>query len=206
MMKNNQAGFTLIELLMAMAVFSFMLMLVSAGFIQIVRIYQAGIASRTTQQNARLVLDAIGKDIRVSASAVSAPSAIQSSQYDLLCLAKGSQTLQYAVDTSTGNLKVNTVTNPVAGACPAPVNFTGWRTLNDAGVIVEQFKATTTPPVQPGLGTAMVTLTLASRNNLNALDATSNPPMTRCLPGAGSQFCAVTTLSSGATLRGGDGL
>ncbi len=198
-----KAGFTLIELVMAMAVFSFLLLLVSSGFIQVVRIHQAGIASRSTQQNARLVLDALAKDIRVSALA---SSATVTSQYDRLCLAKGSQTLQYAVDTTTGDLKVNTITPPAAGTCPAPANFTGWRTLNDDIVRVEQFRAVTTLPAQPGLGTAMVTLTLASRNNLNALDPASNPPRTRCLPGAGSQFCAVTTLSSGATLRGGDGL
>jgi prepilin-type N-terminal cleavage/methylation domain-containing protein len=45
---TNQAGFTMIELLMAMAVFSFMLMIVSFGFIQVVRIHQSGIASRAT--------------------------------------------------------------------------------------------------------------------------------------------------------------
>ncbi len=192
----NQTGFTLIELLMAMTVFSFMLLIVSAGFIQVVRIHQSGIASRATQQNARLVLDSIMKNVRVSASAASA----NPGQRNWLCIAKGSQTLEYAVD-PTGNLRQGTIANPAPGTCPAPVFNATWRTLNDSAVMVTQFAVTTTPAVDPGLGTAMITLTVVSRNNLNALD----PTQTRCLPGSGSQFCAVTTVSSGSALRGGDG-
>jgi len=200
---NNEAGFTLIELLMAMTVFSFMLLIVTAGFLQVVRIQQSGIASRTTQQNARLVLDQLMKDVRSGATA----SAGGTVQLGYLCLAKGSQTLEYAVD-AAGNLRVGTVANLAAGAaCPTPpasylsLDGSAWRTLNDTGVKVTQFGVVATPPSPPGLGTAMVTLTMVSRNNLAALDAAG----THCLPGAGAQFCAVTTLSSGATLRGGDG-
>jgi len=191
----EQAGFTLIELLMAMAVFSFLLLIVTSGFVQVVRIHQAGIASRATQQNARLVLDTVIKDVRASASAGVGGTA----QLGYLCLTRGSQALEYAVDGS-GNLRQGTIVAPAAG-CPAPVFTTAWRTLNDTSTQVTQFALSATPAVTPGLGTAMVTLTVVSRNNLTALDATK----THCTPGPGSQFCAVTTLSSGAALRGGDG-
>ncbi|HSX02369.1 MAG TPA: prepilin-type N-terminal cleavage/methylation domain-containing protein [Candidatus Saccharimonadia bacterium] len=193
--QQGEAGFTLIELLMAMAVFSFMLMIVTGGFLQVVRIHQAGVASRTTQQNARLVLDGLMKGVRAAATA----TAMDHGAKDLLCLARGSQTLEYAVD-SSGNLRVGTLSG---ATCPDPAVITGsWSTVNDPTVLVSQFDVTTTPPLAPGLGTAMITLTLVSRNNLAALDATQ----THCVPGSGSQFCAVTTLSSGAALRGGDGL
>jgi hypothetical protein len=43
-------------------------------------------------------------------------------------------------------------------------------------------------------------MTMASTNN-----PTLNAAKTACLPGPGSQFCAITTLSSSAALRGGDG-
>jgi prepilin-type N-terminal cleavage/methylation domain-containing protein len=197
-MMRRPDGFTMIELLMAMAVFSFMMLIVSAGFIQVVRIQQSGIASRTTQQNARLVIDSITKDVRISAAVTTG----NPGQLNWLCLNRGSQTLEYAVDPS-GNLQVGAIANPPAGTCPVPAFGGTWRTLNDAGTQVTQLTATTTPPIPPGLGTAMVTLTLVSRNNLTALDATK----THCVGGAsGAQFCAVTTLSSGASLRGGDGL
>jgi prepilin-type N-terminal cleavage/methylation domain-containing protein len=194
---QRQDGFTMVELLVAMAIFSFMLLIVSAGFLQVVRIQQSGIASRTTQQNARLVLDSLTKDVRVSAAAgVGNPGAL-----NWLCLNRGSQTLEYAVDGS-GDLRAGSIASPPVGTCPAPAFTASWRTLNDTGTQVTQFAVTTTPPVSPGLGTAMVTITLVSRNNLTALDATK----THCTAGGGAQFCAVTTLSSGASLHGGDGL
>jgi Tfp pilus assembly protein PilW len=187
----------MIELLVAMTIFSFVLLIVSAGFVQVVRIHQSGLASRATQQNARLIMDAITKDIRQAATAASGGTA----QLGTLCLAKGSQTLQYAVD-SAGNLRAGTIATPAAGTCPAASFTSSWRTLNDAAVQVTQFALTTTPAVNPGLGTSTVTLTVVSRSNLSALDSTQ----TRCLPGSGAQFCAVTTLTSAAALRGGEGL
>ncbi|HSX01673.1 MAG TPA: prepilin-type N-terminal cleavage/methylation domain-containing protein [Candidatus Saccharimonas sp.] len=195
--KLGQEGFTLVELLVAMAIFSFVLVIVTAGFVQIIRIHQSGIASRATQQQSRLVMDSVIKDIRQSGTAAVGGTA----QLSTLCLTKGSQTLEYAVDIN-GDLRVGTIAPPAAGVCPAAVFTSAWRTLNDTTGQVTQFAATTTPAVTPGLGTAMVVLTIASRNNLNALNATK----TACLPGSGAQFCAVTTLSSGAALRGGDGL
>jgi prepilin-type N-terminal cleavage/methylation domain-containing protein len=193
---KNQRGFTLVELLIAMAVFSFMMMIVTAGFVQVVRIHQSGIASRATQQNARLILDAVSKQIRQSGTAI--VTAGGTSQLTQLWLTNGSQ-LEYYVDPS-GDLWAGTN----VGSCGPPSDpdhLPGWSKLNDPTVAVTQFLATTTAPVHPGMGTVMLTLTLASKNNLDALDSTK----TRCLPGAGSQFCAVTTLSSTASLRGGDG-
>jgi prepilin-type N-terminal cleavage/methylation domain-containing protein len=195
-MRLSQHGFTLVELLIAMAVFSFMMMIVTAGFIQVVRIHQSGIASRATQQNARLVLDTITKQIREAGTATVGTG--RTAQLTQLCLTKGSQNLEYYVD---GNDNLWVGANPAPGSCVAPTVMTDWNKLNDSTVRVKQFVATTTQAVAPGLGTVMVTLTVASNNNLDALDATQ----TRCLPGAGSQFCAVTTLSSTAGLRGGNG-
>jgi len=202
--RSPQAGFTLIELLMAMAVFSFMLLIVTAGFLQVIRIQQSGVASRATQQNARLVLDDIMKETRQASAATSDNTTTArtlcatASSCQTLCLSAGGSTQQYYVD--NGDLKLGSIPDP-GGSCPEPASTAGWSTINDASVQVTQFAVTTTPSVQPGLGTAMVTITLASKNNLNALDSTK----TRCQPGSGSQFCAVTTLSSGASLRGGEG-
>jgi prepilin-type N-terminal cleavage/methylation domain-containing protein len=193
---TNQDGFTLVELIIALALFSFMMVFVSMGFIHVIRIHESGVASRTTQQNNRLVMDAISKDVRQAGLAGSGGPV----RLNYLCLRKGSQMLQYAVDTNS-NLRVGTIT-AAPGTCPAPAFGASWRTLNDAKVAVTQFAVTTTPATQLGLGSVTVTLTMASRNNLDALDSTR----TRCLPGPGSQFCAVTTISSGAALRGGDGI
>jgi len=190
----REQGFTLIELLMAMAVFSFMLIIVATGFVQVVRVYQSGIASRTTQQNARLIMDDIVKLIRTSEAAVVVDDSVF---YSHVCLTRNGQLLEYGIDAS-GNLRQGVITDDT---CPLPVFDSSWRVVNDPAVQVTNFRLDTTPPNNNGLGTVFVTLTLASLNNLGNLNATKDA----CLPGVGSQFCAVTTLSSTASLRGGEG-
>ncbi len=198
---DMEPGFTLVELLLAMSIFSFMLLIVTAGFINVVKINEEGIASRSTQQNVRLLMDQVTKDIRQSAAATVAGVA----PTQRLCLAKGSQTVEYAVDATiptAAKLRKNTIANPAAGTCPVPAFNATWTTINDPTVAITQFRLATTPPVSPGLGTVMVTVTAVSVDNLNVLNAAK----TACLPGSGAQFCAVTTVSSGATLSGGNGL
>lgn len=196
-----EAGFSLVELLLAMAVFSFMLLIITAGFINVVRIQQSGVASRSTQQSARLVLDSLMKDVR----AASVARVRETGQNDALCLDTGGQTLEYAVD-SNGDLRVASIGSLAASsACPVPVIDSSWRRLGDSPVKTTQFNVVGTDPVNSGLGTVMVTLTLVARSNLDVLNTDPVLPGTRCEPGSGAQFCSVTTLSSTASLRGGDG-
>jgi prepilin-type N-terminal cleavage/methylation domain-containing protein len=61
---RRQNGFTIIELLLAMAFFSFILMLVVAGFIQINRSYTRGLTVKQVQNSARSVIDEISSAIR----------------------------------------------------------------------------------------------------------------------------------------------
>jgi prepilin-type N-terminal cleavage/methylation domain-containing protein len=63
---NRQAGFTLVELLLAMAIFSFMLVIMSAGVIRLIHFYQATIDVRATQQAAREVSDDLTEAARQS--------------------------------------------------------------------------------------------------------------------------------------------
>lgn len=198
--RQAEAGFSMIELLLAMAIFSMALVIVSAGFINIVRLYQSGLASRSTQQNARLLLEEMSRTVRDSGSAT--PVAVTTgvggvTVFSRVCLQNGSRIVVFAVD-GAGNLRQGTTTAP---NCPAPVFDSSWKTINDSSVRVTQFAVDSTGKVGPAGGTVMMTITVASNNNINNLDPNTNN--TTCRPGAGSQFCAVTTLSSTATLRGG---
>src|SRR5207245_2457162 len=143
---SRQQGFTLIELLMAMAVFSFMLIIVATGFVQVVRVYQSGIASRTTQQNARLIMDDVVKLIRTSEAAVVIDD---SAFYSHVCLTRNGQLLEYGVDPS-GNLRQGIITDDT---CPLSAFDSSWRIVNDPAVQVTNFRLDTTPPNNTGLGT-----------------------------------------------------
>lgn len=71
-LKKDKKGFTLVELLLAMAVFSFVLTICLAAFIQINRLYYRGISISKSQETARnLVTELTG---RIQAGTVSFPS------------------------------------------------------------------------------------------------------------------------------------
>lgn len=63
---SSEKGFTLIEIMLAMAVFSFVLMITVAGFVQVNRQYTKGITVRKAQDSARTIVEQIGREIRTS--------------------------------------------------------------------------------------------------------------------------------------------
>lgn len=60
--KKNQKGFTILELIIASTVFGVMLLLASAGIIQIGKIYYKGIVVNRTQEAVRVVVDDISRN------------------------------------------------------------------------------------------------------------------------------------------------
>lgn len=63
---QNQKGFTILELIIATTVFGVMLILASAGIIQIGRIYYKGITTNRTQEVARSVVEDISRNYQLS--------------------------------------------------------------------------------------------------------------------------------------------
>jgi len=63
-------GFTIIELLVATLVFSLVLLLITAGVLQIARLYYKGITEANTQNTARSIMDTISQSIQFGGGAV----------------------------------------------------------------------------------------------------------------------------------------
>lgn len=204
---TNQKGFTMVELLIAMAVFSFMLSIVLVGFVSIVRIDQAGLTSRATQQNARDLSDTVTQSIRTSTQAW---TSTVSSSVNTLCLGDIGGTTEYALFASANGSDLYSGPGPATASqpCNAPASPpSSWRKLNDDNVAVMLMQASVTPPIPGTLGTVSLTLGVASRNDLADTVLQPNPSditksQVACKPDAGDQFCAATTLTTSAALRG----
>lgn len=73
-LRQNRAGsargFTIMELLVATMVFAVVLLLVTAGILQIARVYYKGITESNTQNTARSIVDTISQSIQFSGGAV----------------------------------------------------------------------------------------------------------------------------------------
>jgi prepilin-type N-terminal cleavage/methylation domain-containing protein len=185
---HENAGFTMIELLVAMAVFSFMLLIIVVGFINIVRLHNQAIASNIAQDNARSALAELVRGVRDSAGVVTPAPGVPAHQ---LCLdnASGPQQLYY----------VNPVTKVLyrADNCASPTNA---QALTSPSVQVSDFTATVKTSganiVKPQVE---LSVTVATTGNNTT---TGSGTTIACGPSnADRTFCSTVTLTSGAVPR-----
>jgi len=66
--KHQQSGFTIVELMVATVVFSIVLIVILASFLQVGRMFYKGISFANTNESARSVTESIAVDIRFSQS------------------------------------------------------------------------------------------------------------------------------------------
>ena len=207
---KQEGGFTLIELVVAMAIFGFMLIIVVAGFINIVQLDQNGLASRAVQQNARLVTDDIEQTIRTSTQAWP----ITSGANTTICMNGSNGIVEYTVSGGIlyrGAPAINLGTLDLASStsCPTPPAsvLSHWTKLNDSSVVTGLLQSFVTPPITGTLGTVLVTVGMeAASDTTDDMVHSDSADLTQsslnCNGNHGSQFCADTTITTAGTLRG----
>jgi prepilin-type N-terminal cleavage/methylation domain-containing protein len=182
-----EAGFTLIELLMAMTVFSFMLLIIVVGFMNIVRMHNQAVASNMAQDSARSAMNELVRAVRDSGGVtyVSLPSTPGQ-----MCLASTTgQPQQYYVE--NGSLKR-------ADGCGG-ISRTSSHQLTSNAVEVQDFTPTLeTAGTNISKAQVKLSLTIGSANGTTEM---VNGKL-QCGPGnAERTFCAVVTLTSEAVQR-----
>src|SRR5437667_5654433 len=61
---QRTSGFTIIELMIATVIFSVVLLLITAGIMQVARVYYKGVTEANTQSTARSIVDTISQAIQ----------------------------------------------------------------------------------------------------------------------------------------------
>lgn len=193
-MSGYSDGFTLVELIIAMTLLSFMLAIVSIGYLQIGKIYQSGVYSRRTQQTARSVMEDITREVRSATS-------IDIASNNRLCLKSVAGAVDYWRDNSD-SLTKHTYTGSCGGSVPSGANTTVLVSTgaNNLGLRATEFKNTALRVANNTLTSGVqVTLQIATQAT-DLLDTSSGKAV--CKPGAGSQYCATTELTNSVSLRG----
>jgi len=179
---HKQSGFTLVEIMLAMAIFTFMLLVVSMAYINIARLYNASTAARNVQQNNRFAMEQISRVARSSKN-VELSTVDSKGGLSFICFNRATK---FYID--NGALRQATVTGCNDAAKQDD------QTLTSPGVSVARIEADTSVT-----GTITVRLWMASRVDL--LD-TTDPGKLACKTGAGSEFCAINKLETTVELRG----
>ena len=183
--RAGEQGFTLIELLVAMSVFSFMLVIVVVGFINIVHLHDQAIASNIAQDNARTAMDEMVRAVRDSQGiitptagplgtvCVGSPTAGQERYYYV------NAGVLYRSDNCTTHANPEAVTSNVVKVS----NFV---------VTVQSTGPTVVKPV------VQITVTVGSNNG-----TTTGSGASLACNGSNSDrtFCSIVTLTSGAVPR-----
>jgi prepilin-type N-terminal cleavage/methylation domain-containing protein len=65
---NMAGGYTLVELLIAMAIFSFMLVIIVAGFVNIIRLHNSSVSTNVVMDNSQTIMAGLERSIRDGAT------------------------------------------------------------------------------------------------------------------------------------------
>lgn len=204
MRKNNnhiydqrQGGFTIVELMIASLVFSVILVVITVGVTSFTRSYYKGVRSSAVQNRTRTIVDTIAQSIEFSGAAITPTG---SNNY--FCtggkLFSFTQGVRYTGGAATAaNRGLFQEDMATGGACPAsapnPASAVNGLELLEPNMRVAKLV------VQPVTGSGATNMyQIILRVAYGDDDLLNNPTATdaSCKLQAGSQFCAVSELST----------
>lgn len=213
-----ERGFTLVELMVATAVFSILLLAVTAATLSIGRSYQRSMYASNTQATASSIVDTLAQSVRFSktASSVSGDAAAGTATQ---CV--GDQQILYTYGRLVGDVSSPTgsrhgvVIRPVTPGCVlTPIHvanpaLTGQKELLARGMRLSNLRVAFNPftgahqvLVRVVYGEDDLLCSESVVGSCNPGSATLTPAQLqqsrdlRCKPGRGSEFCAASELST----------
>lgn len=207
---NRQSGFTIIELMISTMIFSLILLILTTGVISFTRSYYRGITETSTQRIARVISDDISQSIQ-STSSFYSPLASQGG-WNGFCIGTtgysytlGSQLVSSSPDVNKNQSLYGLIKGNAAGGCSS---YNG-QTLRDALLPgLTSSPSTSEEMLAPSMrlsnlsivtinqtaGIYSVAVNVVYGDNDLLTNPTSISPS--CLSDSGSQFCAVSGLST----------
>jgi prepilin-type N-terminal cleavage/methylation domain-containing protein len=197
----RQAGFTLVELVISMAIFSMMLLIVVSGFLHVVRVQQASLASRNTQHNSRFALEEMVRESRSATDVLVTAGPLGPAPLDTVCLTTESGFIRFQVNGADQRLYRQTL--PSGGGCGGAVTSQAAITASDVAVVRFDAERMATPlgGGDPDEVALRLSISVASVGDVSRLEAANE--LRSCDPSqSGAHYCSVANLDSSVTLRG----
>lgn len=208
--KLNTRAFTIIELMIATAVFTVVLLLASMVLLQIGKIYYKGTIEINTQDDARSIIDDISQSIQIGGGQITSPSAAAIPGGNTYFFCTGDS--RYIFTTNTQFLDSvpgshGFVRDNMGNGCPNPAAWPGGITdLLGQRMRVANF--TLNKLGSTGLYSVKIRIVYgdddlicdptvqANCNNNTATNFALPIPNMQCKGNAGSQYCAVSELTT----------
>jgi len=193
----------MVELILAMAVFSLILLVIVAGFLNIIRYYESGLAIRDTQQNTRFGIDSIVRDARTAYNVAVTPQGAPPFRNDVICLDESGNTIVYYVNTAanSGLYKATLPPNSAGSSCAVPPS--GQPVSSNNVAVVELMASANNGNSPQSLSINVLALAPLQALQSSLIDENTSTGDPECKPQAGGdRFCSVTILSSSVSLQG----
>jgi prepilin-type N-terminal cleavage/methylation domain-containing protein len=202
---QQQAGFTIIELLIATLVFSMVLVLIAVGVLDFNHAYYNGITQTETQNTARSILEEISQDIQFSGSQITSPIANGGSDPEHgFCI--GSDRYSYRLGWELVNSSPNITTHQTLhalvkdspGICSgmSAQDFTKALAGGSQELISQYMRISKISVTAVSGTTGLYNIDVKVVYGDDALLVNPTASNATCKIGSGSQFCAVSELST----------
>lgn len=187
---RHSSGFTIVELMIATAVFSTILVAITVGVMYFTRQYYKSVYTSETQNVARDIADEVANAVKFGSSAVTTISSTTPGQPVLFC---AGGYVFYTPSLYSGNGRYNGTPStgfyrqPMPnGTCTAPTNTTNRKQLLAKNMRVAKINFVASAS---GLYTFSITVAYGDDDLLS-----DNGETAQCKTGAGSEYCAVSSL------------
>lgn len=197
--ESRSKGFTILELMIATMIFAVVLLLVTAGILQIARVYYKGITEASTQNTARNIIDTVSQAIQFSGGEViGTPNNPEPSTDHAFCI--GNQQFTYRLgwqvedkDLDANNNQIRHALVQRSAADCTPQNLAG--NVEGRDLMGEHMRLSklSVENIAPNLYKIQVKVVYGDNDLLN--DPTGSDASCRA-ERAGTQFCAVSELST----------
>lgn len=198
---SHQRGFTLIELMLATTVFSIILLIGIAGFVQVGRAYYKGITISQTQEVAKQIVDDVSAQIRLGSSVSSLQTATNGRDYYCVGSYRYTFKLYNKVDTSahdfTTNFGLIQDSLPGGSGCGNPFDSPSVPLVNPAELLGNQMRllAFSVAPVTGSPNLYLLNVEVASGQDSALSDPKSASAVCNNQNGS-DQFCAITNINA----------
>ncbi len=203
---RSQSGFTILELMIATSVFSIILLVVAAGIISFTKQYVKGITTSNTQAVARSVMADVVQNVQFSGGSISGDTTVNPAQVCIGNTAYYYVRGQQVTGTQHGLVKDNSPCSSDGIDLSHLTPATQHELLNQHMRLAEfSFSQPDSSSTNAQITISVVSgeYDMLTDKNGNSLHSESGAPSdsfdwpsVRCKAGAGSQFCAVSRLTT----------
>jgi prepilin-type N-terminal cleavage/methylation domain-containing protein len=204
--KNKQGGFTIIELLVATTIFSIVLVVIVASFLQIGRMFYKGVSVNNVNESARGLVDDISNDVRLADASTNIHVSTDTADTTIKYFCAGqhrytfilNQQVRGSIGVLAKDIKAGIVQDVTGGVCQQPSTLDG---NSPRQVLGPDMQLNALDIAQTGTSVSIHAHVIFYGVDDSVFNPSINDPAAYCSGNLlSTQFCAMSDIKTNVTL------